>query len=323
MSKVKYFDSNYSTTRLLTKEKPVIENKTGDKLKSVLFLPEAESRQGEGGLRTKGYFKKSYENKPLITVVTVVFNGEKYLEKTIQSIINQDYDNVEYVIIDGGSTDNTIEIIKRYENQIDYWVSEPDGGIYDAMNKGITLATGEWINFMNTGDLFNNFKIVKLFFSGNLNNYSVLYGDTINMYGDNKCVLDRVHPIETMYKKLPFSHQSTFVRRPLLKRYSFNTDYKICADYDFFYRLYIEKYKFKYLDNIIAHFDMDGVSQNYYKPLKDMKKIVSIYEKDKLYYYDKKLFLKLWVKEMIKMLLPKKVVLSIRNKLAKRRLKDK
>ena len=81
-----------------------------DTFESVLFLPQNDTRKGEGGLRTKGYFKKNYEEKPLISIITVVYNGEMYLEETIQSVINQTYDNVEYIIIDGGSTDGTLNI---------------------------------------------------------------------------------------------------------------------------------------------------------------------------------------------------------------------
>ncbi len=88
---------------------------------------------------------KQIDSLPLITVITVVYNGEKYLEETIQSVINQTYPNVEYIIIDGGSTDETIDIIKKYEDKIDLWISEKDEGIYDAMNKGIYLATGQWV----------------------------------------------------------------------------------------------------------------------------------------------------------------------------------
>ena len=166
-----------------------------DKFETVLFLPEGEGRKGEGGLRTKGYFKFSYENLiindeclilndengnkfeinkdalnkinskfkiqhstlnqlPLITVITVVYNGEKCLEETIQSVINQTYPNVEYIIIDGGSTDGTLDIIKKYEDSIDYWVSEKDKGIYDAMNKGIELAFGNLIGILGGDDIF-------------------------------------------------------------------------------------------------------------------------------------------------------------------------
>ena len=121
---------DYSTTRLVTREAPTIEEAPNTAFKTVLFLPEGEGRQNEGGLRTQGYFKHSLPDKPLITVITVVFNGEKYLEETILSVINQTYDNVEYIIIDGGSTDGTLDIISKYEYAIDYWVSEKDNGIY-------------------------------------------------------------------------------------------------------------------------------------------------------------------------------------------------
>lgn len=115
-------DDKYSTTRLVFNDKCLIVNEKEDN--STFLLPEGEDRKGEGGLRTKGYFKKSYKGKPLISIITVVYNGEKYLEETIQSVINQTYENVEYIIIDGGSTDGTLEIIKKYEDKIDYWVSE-------------------------------------------------------------------------------------------------------------------------------------------------------------------------------------------------------
>jgi Glycosyl transferase family 2 len=116
----------------------------------------------EGGLRTKGVRKINTIDRPLVSIITVVFNGEQKLEQTIQSVIGQSYENIEYIIIDGGSTDRTKEIIQKYEHRIDYWKSEPDLGIYDAMNKAIDLATGQWLNFMNCGDLFYNYKSLSL-----------------------------------------------------------------------------------------------------------------------------------------------------------------
>ena len=147
-------DKNYSTTRFLTKEKPIINNKAEDKCETFLFLPGGENRKGEGGLRTKEYFKKSYDDRPLVSIVTVVFNGEKYLKETIQSVINQSYDNVEYIIIDGGSTDETLNIIKKYEDKIDYWVSEQDEGMYDALRKGFSLCNGEVMAYINADDFY-------------------------------------------------------------------------------------------------------------------------------------------------------------------------
>lgn len=98
--------------------------------------------------------KVSIQGKPVVSVITVVYNGEKYLEKTIQSVITQTYDNMEYIIIDGGSTDGTLDIIQKYEAAVDYWISEPDEGIFDAMNKGIVAASGEYINLLNCGDCY-------------------------------------------------------------------------------------------------------------------------------------------------------------------------
>lgn len=134
-------DDNYSTTRTLFKGKPLIEL-------------EIEKRENAGGLRTRGFYKKSLSMKPLITIITVVFNGEQYLEETILSVLNQYYDNVEYIIIDGGSTDNTLQIIKKYSGMIDYWISEPDKGMYDAIIKGFSLCRGEIIAYINADDFY-------------------------------------------------------------------------------------------------------------------------------------------------------------------------
>ncbi len=105
--------------------------------------------------------EKRLQTKPLVSIITVVYNAEEYLEETIQSVIGQTFKNIEYIIIDGGSTDGTFDIIKKYEHAIDYYISEKDEGIYDAMNKGIEAANGEWINFMNGGDTFHNSNVLQ------------------------------------------------------------------------------------------------------------------------------------------------------------------
>lgn len=93
-------------------------------------------------------------NYPLVTVITVVYNAKELLEETILSVLNQTYSNIEYIIVDGGSTDGTLDIIKKYQDKISKYISEPDQGIYDAMNKGMSLSKGQWLNFMNAGDSF-------------------------------------------------------------------------------------------------------------------------------------------------------------------------
>lgn len=112
------------------------------------------ARKAEGGVRLKNKYKKSLENKPLVTIITVCFNSEEYIERCIKSVIEQTYKNIEYIIIDGGSKDKTLDIIKKYEDFIDYYVSEPDDGIYFAMNKGLELASGDYISVLSANSYY-------------------------------------------------------------------------------------------------------------------------------------------------------------------------
>ena len=128
----------------------IIETKN---FKTLFKYPKTnQKRYGEGGLRLSNNLKQKEENKPLISIITVVKNNEKYLEQTIKSVLSQEYKNFEYIIIDGGSTDKTISIIKKFSNEIDYWLSENDHGIYDAFNKGMQLAKGDFIGIVNSDD---------------------------------------------------------------------------------------------------------------------------------------------------------------------------
>lgn len=245
-------DENHSTTRLLTQDKPEIVNKPEDKFESVLFLPEGENRKGEGGLRTKGYFKKSYEDKPLISIVTVVYNGEAFLEETILSVINQSYDNVEYIIIDGGSTDGTLEIVKKYEHAINYWVSEKDSGIYDAMNKGIDLVSGEWINFMNAGDRLvdsNTIQIAILFADGN---------DLI--YSDTKLSNGKVFKCEIKQNRI--IHQSLIYKKRLHAKYGLYVLSKEITISDYLFFMLCKNEKWVKIDKEISLFELGGTSSN-------------------------------------------------------------
>jgi glycosyltransferase involved in cell wall biosynthesis len=147
-------DSTYSTTRRVTERIPIAENGPEANMQFRLFLDTNFERKAEGGLRKKGYFKTSEKHKPLISVVTAVYNGEKFLEQAIKSVLTQSYDNVELIVIDGGSTDGTLDIIKKYDKQINYWVSEPDHGLYDALAKGFSLASGDIFSWLNADDIY-------------------------------------------------------------------------------------------------------------------------------------------------------------------------
>ena len=97
---------------------------------------------------------KAEASEPIVTVITIAYNCAAFIEETILSVLNQTYSNVEYIVIDGGSTDGTLDVIRKYDHAIDYWISEPDRGIYDALNKGVRASTGQWLNCMNVKDAF-------------------------------------------------------------------------------------------------------------------------------------------------------------------------
>lgn len=258
----------YSTTRMLTDQKPVLVKKPEDKFDTLFYLPELEGRMGEGGLRTQGFFKSSHNQKILITVITVVFNGDKYLEETIQSVINQHYDNIEYIIIDGGSTDGTLDIIKKYAHAIDYWVSERDKGIYHAMNKGIDLASGEWINFMNAGDRFYDSNALTTIFShSDLENISIIYGNHEVRYPHKKRIA-KVGDMKKIWQGSQFSHQSTFISAPLHKTHKFNITNRIGADFEFFYNTSKQDVNYFPVNVIVSSISSGGLS--------DIKRIDSI-----------------------------------------------
>jgi glycosyltransferase involved in cell wall biosynthesis len=201
---------------------------------------------------------KMQQNKPKITVVTVTYNAEKYLEETIKSVIEQDYPNIEYIIIDGASTDDTIDIIKQYEEHIDYWISEPDRGIYDAMNKAIDLATGEWINFMNAGDSFCEKETLSKVFNLNMFEYDLICGDIY--YGEKK-LHQIAKGLKFRFKGMFCFHQATFARTDIMKKYKFSTIFDIAADYDFLLKCSVKNYKFKFINVVIANYIGNGISQ--------------------------------------------------------------
>ena len=211
------------------------------------------------------------QNNPLVTIVTVSYNVVSTIERTILSVVNQTYSNIEYIIIDGGSTDGTVDIIKKYMDKIAYWVSEPDKGIYDAMNKGILMAKGQWINFMNSGDYLYSNDVISQFFLGKVyDDCTVIYGDRISVYEKAK-YLHKPSPLSDFPKRFPIFHQSTFISTPVMKEMMYNINLRICADYNFFYQRWKRGDHFTYVEKTISVCECENGASTLYK--NDMKRI--------------------------------------------------
>jgi glycosyltransferase involved in cell wall biosynthesis len=205
---------------------------------------------------------------PLFTIITVVYNGEMFISKTIESVLNQTYDNFEYIIIDGNSTDNTKNIISNYKEYISSFISENDLGIYDAMNKGIRLAKGRWVNFMNSGDVFNDENIlynISKSIEEDASETDIIYGNHILNVNNSLIKIKPMNLIKLNYE-MAFCHQSTFIKTDILKSHYFNIQYKYASDFDMMNKLYLKKMIFRYIDLDICIFDQtEGATLKNYK----------------------------------------------------------
>jgi glycosyltransferase involved in cell wall biosynthesis len=223
-------------------------------------IPPNPYRTG-GGLRPQGKSSKtSKPDRPFVSIITIVFNNAKTIEETILSILNQTYEHIEYIIIDGGSTDGTLEMIRKYSDRIAYWLSEPDKGIYDAMNKGAMLARGEWINFMNAGDTFYRADTIEKVFSENRENTDLIYGNNEILYNDDLKVIRRALDIKHIWKGIIANHQSLFVKAALMREHPFDITYKIGSDFEFIYSAYMNDRTFQRVDDVISSTAHGGFS---------------------------------------------------------------
>ena len=215
----------------------------------------------EGGLHTTGVFKHGTPGYPLVSVVTVVRNGARHLEQTIQSVLSQDYPNVEYIILDGGSTDGTLAIVQRYERRVDYYRSAPDGGIYHAMNQGIALCHGELIGLKNADDWFAPGAISQVVRTWQQTNAEVVYGDTYTVWQE---VPLRLSLFKSNHAGLgsgqAIDHRNMFLPAPLYKAMPYNTRYRIAADYDLMLRLWQRGATFAHTGSVLGYKRRGGVS---------------------------------------------------------------
>jgi glycosyltransferase involved in cell wall biosynthesis len=194
---------------------------------------------------------------PKISIITVTYNCVSVIEGTIKNVLSLSYPNIEYIIIDGASKDGTVDIIRKYADRLSCWVSEPDKGIYDAMNKGIEMATGDWINFMNAGDTFHSPDILERIFGTGPADADIVYGDTVMVLNIGSFVKPAKAGVSAK-TYMPFGHQSAFVRTSWMKKLKFDRTYRICADRNFFYRAYHAGAKFRYIPVTVADYEAEG-----------------------------------------------------------------
>lgn len=217
---------------------------------------------------------------PRVSIVTVTYNAAACVRETLESVIKQTYQDIEYIVIDGGSKDGTQDIIKGYTERITHFRSEPDKGTYDAMNKAIDIATGEWIIFINAGDfLVHNEVVAQVFKHPIPNNYDFIYGDYI--WKGDKCEMRiESRPLEKMWQRICFSHQSLFSRTSLMKTKKFELRYNIVSDYNFYFSCYMEGSQFLMMDFPISVFRAGGLSDlNFMERTSERWSVVKRYKK--------------------------------------------
>lgn len=206
-----------------------------------------------------------------VTVVTAVLNDAGHIEQTILSVISQTDIEIEYIIVDGGSKDGTLELIGKYKDKISLLISEPDRGVYDAMNKGIKYSTGDFVYFINSGDILLNPSILsKIKLEELKERNAIIYGNVVVAYGNIEA-LEKPRPFfnsKMKFKGIGICHQSMFFPGKLIRNEKYDLSYNIAADYDLAYRLWRKGTVFLYKDITIAKYDWGkGISSNPYKLL--------------------------------------------------------
>ena len=242
---------------------------------------------------------------PLFSIIVVSLNTKYQFLKTINSVTNQTYKKYEVIIVDGKSTDGTINEIKKIKNKKFQFIIDKDKGIYDAMNKGVSKCSGKWVIFLNSGDMFFNKNVLKKISKKKISQADILFGDTIiqNKYFNYNSKA-KTFTKETFL--MPFCHQSSLVKRNLLMKYRFDLKYKISSDFNFFINSYYKDYSFLNLNFTISKVTSGGLSDlNRKKVFQENMKIIKKYGYDKSYFII--LYAIIWfdiLKNLIKILLP-------------------
>ncbi|MDR1527867.1 MAG: glycosyltransferase [Dysgonamonadaceae bacterium] len=203
-------------------------------------------------------------NRPLVSIITVTYNARNTIEQTIQSVFSQTYPNIEYLIIDGGSNDGTVNLILQNASRLNYWVSEKDQGIYDAMNKGIRLAKGNLIGIINAGDYYQPDAVENIVEAYRKHpEYGIFHGN-IHLRNEDGSFFKLKKPnpdLSQLYRGMSLFHPTVFVRKEIYEKTGlYDCRFEIAADFDFILRNYLAGTLFFYIDQVIADFKQGGFS---------------------------------------------------------------
>ena len=232
--------------------------------------------------------------KPKFTIITVTYNCEDDIEKTIESVISQTYKNYEYIFVDGLSTDTTLLKIKKYskENNNIRIISEKDDGIYDAMNKGIKMSNGELIFFLNAGDTFYSNDVLERI-SNQIGNFDIIYG---NLICDSKIVYNNFNINKLFFiREKMVCHQSIFASQRCFDNNLFDLNFKVCADRKWLINAYKSKKSFKYIDDIISIYDNNGFSTSKESKALIKRESIEILQKE----FGKKVIFGIYIKRIL------------------------
>lgn len=271
-------DPRYSTIRWLYSRRNPAKN--GMPNKSVVRLQSNTHLQG--GLQTRGYFKRSgasYDER-LVSIITVVFNGERFLEHAITSVLSQSYSNIEYIIVDGGSSDGTLDIIQKYEDAIDFWISEPDSGIYDAMNKGLGAVCDNqaYVMFLNADDtLCGNTVIEDAVVAGG--GAEFIYGRVAlvdPMSSNLVAVSGKEVGLSNLLYGMICHHQAILSSKSLFDDIGvFDSHYQLAADYEWVVRVFSSERIRRFIPVPLSSMRLGGASeQHYFRSLAERRQIV-------------------------------------------------
>jgi len=270
---------NYKQSTAFTIKKILSMLNTNEHKEAVLLIDEIKKKNltsSETALVKKlcSMHSLPFESKLKISVVTVVYNDVNGIGKTIESVRRLNWQNLEYIVIDGGSTDGTCEVIEKNQDFIDVYISEKDGGIFNAMNKSLPYCSGEYVIFMNSSDEFHSATIIDEVFGDKANeNYDVIYGDRIYVQLDGEEKYQESKIIDTVVEKMPYCHQSVFIKKYRLLEYNFNEVFKYAADYNQAISLYKANASFKKLSTPICRYLAGGESESGLAAYLDVLKI--------------------------------------------------